>query len=392
LPQQIMGLFVTAHLEAPAAAALRPASLILIPIMVGDFFSLVLNSHGRFVAAAAAPLANALVSTVGLLLWPNPGLAALVWTLLAGSLAQCLVAVAAMARMRLPFPIRTNAASAETRGTLALAAPMLLSAMLVNASAPILQFGAAHLGEGAVAIFGYATRLNGSVSQLLIMGLSTVLLPHFAVLWSRREKDRILLLFRRLVRWTVFAVSYLTVGIFLMGETATKVLFQRGVFDASQTAQVSTAWLVLSLSLFPYVYGTFIAKFCQAIGDARSVLASSAVLFAATAIAGWYGASTGTVRGIAAAYTASFVIMGFYWFAWLGWRIESKVVLRDAAISLFRCALILAPAYAVERWFQPFSASAIVDMLCRGTLYTATALLLFAATRSYSWVMAKHAG
>jgi putative peptidoglycan lipid II flippase len=394
LPRQIMGLFMTAHPEmvASAAAALRPASLILLPLVVGDFLSLVLNSHRRFFAAAAAPLANALVSIAGLLLWPNPDLAALVWTLLAGSVAQCLVVVAALAILRLRFQVWTNAAAAEIRGTLLLALPMFLSAMLVNAAAPILQFGAAHLGDGAVAIYGYATRVNGSISQILIMGLSTVLLPHFAALWSRGDKDEILLLFRRLARWSVLAVAYLTAGIFLMGETATQVLFQRGAFDVAQTAQVSAVWFILSLSLFPYVFGTFIAKFCQATGDARSLLASSITLFASTWVAGWYGATIGTVGGIAAAYTASFVVMGFYWFTWLSWRIRSGPVLRDLAISLFRCALILAPASVAGHWFQPFGDSAVVDLICRGAIYTATALLLFTATKSYSWFLAKNSG
>jgi putative peptidoglycan lipid II flippase len=222
--------------------------------------------------------------------------------------------------------------------------------------------------------------------------LSTVLLPHFASLWALGKKDDIAFLFRRLARWTVLAVAYLTVGIFLMGETATRVLFQRGAFEAPQTAQVSLAWFLLSLSLLPHVFGTFISKFCSATGDARSLLVSSLILFVSTWIAGWYGASTGTIGGIAAAYTVSFLVTGIYWIAWLSQQVHTGPVLRDIAISLFRCALILAPAIAVDYWFRPFSASAIVDLLCRGALYSATALLLFVVTRSYSWFVARNSG
>jgi putative peptidoglycan lipid II flippase len=394
LPRQILSLFMSAHPEmiASAATALRPASMILIPLAVGDFLSLVLNSHRRFFVAAAAPLANATVATLGLLLWPNPDLPALVWTLLAGSAAQCLVVAAGIFNLGLRFPLWTSAAAPDLRRTLLLALPMLPSAMLVNAAAPILQFDAARLGEGAVAIYGYAARLQGSVSQALILGLSTVLLPHFASLWALGKKDDIAFLFRRLARWTVLAVAYLTVGIFLMGETATQVLFQRGAFEAPQTAQVSLAWFLLSLSLLPHVFGTFIAKFCSAMGDARSLLVSSAILFVSTWIAGWYGASTGAIGGIAAAYTLSFLVTGIYWIAWLSQQVRTGPVLGDMAISLFRCALILAPAIAVDYWLRPFSATAIVDLLCRGALYSATALLLFVVTRSYSWFVARNSG
>jgi putative peptidoglycan lipid II flippase len=393
LPRQVMGLFMPAwrpDILTSAAAALQPAALILVPTAIGDFLSLVMNAHRRFFLAAAAPLANALVSIAGLLTWSSPDLAALVWTLLAGSVTQCLVVGAAVYWLRLPFPIWRGNVGVDMRRAVLLALPMLPSAMLVNATAPILQFSAARLGEGAVAIYGYASRLHGSISQILLLGLSTVLLPHFAALWSRGQKDEIILLFRRLARCTLLVVAYLTVGIFLTGETATRVLFQRGAFDAPQTTQVSAAWFILSLSLFPYVFGTFIAKFCQAISDARSLLASSVILFASTWLAGWYGASIGTVGGVAAAYTASFVVMGFYWFPWLSRRIHSRIILRDIAISLFRCALILAPAVAVDRWFPPFTDSPVVDLVSHGTIYSLTCLLLFVATRSYIWFLARN--
>lgn len=392
MPRQIAQLLIPSlrpDTVNSVTAALQPAALILIPIIVGDFLSLVLNVHRRFFVAAAAPIANGLISGAALLLWPSPDLAALVWTLVAGSAAQCLIIVAAVWRMRLRFAIWKGNAAPEIRRALLLALPALPTAMLVNAAPPILQFSAAQLGEGAVAIYGYATRLHGSISQLLMMGLSTVLLPHFAALWSRKQKDEILSVFRRLARCTVLAVAYLTVGIFLMGETAIQILFQRGAFVEAQTVQVNATWFILSLSLFPYVFGTFIAKFCQAVGDARSLLLSSMILLASTWLAVRYSASFGTVGGVAAAFTASFVVMGFYWSAWLSRRIVSGPIFRDIAVSILWCCVILTPAAVIEQWFRPAGVSPIVDLACRGTLYTASALLLFVATRSYGWFLTR---
>jgi putative peptidoglycan lipid II flippase len=124
LPERIMALFMPngqTSMIASAAAALRLSGLILVPIIVGDFIALILNSHGRFFAAALAPLINALVSVLGLWLWPSLNLSALVWTLLLGSLAQCLVVVTALLRVRLNFPIETSVAKGEVRTTLMLA-------------------------------------------------------------------------------------------------------------------------------------------------------------------------------------------------------------------------------------------------------------------------------
>ena len=175
VPEPIMKLFLPpgqGAMVSASAEALKLSGLTLIPIVIGDFLGLVLNGHGRFFAAALAPLANAVVSVLGLRLWPSPDLTALLLTLLAGSLAQGLVIVAALLRTRLTFPLETRSATADVRTTLALALPLLPAMMLSNSVTAIIQFRAAQIGEGAVATYGYASRLHGAMAQVLVMGLS----------------------------------------------------------------------------------------------------------------------------------------------------------------------------------------------------------------------------
>ena len=332
LPERMMALFIPADktkMISSAAAALKLSGLIVVPILLGDFIALILNSHGRFFAAALAPLINAMVSVLGLLLWPTVNLSALVWTLLAGGLAQCFVVVAALLRMRLSFSIGIGTTKGEMSTALMLALPLLPAMILGNSAAAIIQFRAAELGEGAVAIYGYASRLHGALAQVLVIGLSTVLLPHFAALWSRGEKTEIVILFRRLARATILIVAYLSVGIYLMDETATRILFQRGAFDAQRTQQVSWLWTLLSLSLFPHAFGTFIAKFCQALRGAGSILVSSIILFAVTWIVARFGASTGSLGIVAGSVAASFVATGCFWLLWLGRQVQIAPILRD---------------------------------------------------------------
>jgi putative peptidoglycan lipid II flippase len=394
LPERIMALFMPANktaMIASAAAALKLSGLILVPIIFGDFIALILNSHGRFFAAALAPLINAMVSVLGLLLWPTVNLSALVWTLLLGSLAQGFVVVAALLKMHLSLSVETGTTKGEVRTTLMLALPLLPAMMLSNSAAAIIQFRAAELGEGTVAIYGYASRLHGALAQVLVIGLSTVLLPHFAALWSRGEKTEIVILFRRLARWTILIVAYLTVGIYLMDETATGILFQRGAFDAEHTQQVSWLWTLLTLSLFPQAFGTFIAKFCQALRGAGSILISGIILFAATWIVTWFGASVASLGMVSSAVAASAILVTCFWFFWLGRRVQTLPILKDIGIASFRMGLILAPAAAVERWFNPYThdMSAALGLLIRGSLYTFVALSLLIATRSHLWFLAR---
>lgn len=397
LPERIMALFVPngqASMIASAAAALRLSGLILVPIILSDFVALILNSHGRFFAAALAPLVNASVSVLGLWLWSSLDLSALVWTLLLGSLAQCVVVLAALLRVQLNFPIETSLAKAEVRTTLMLALPLLPAMMLGNSAAAIIQFRAAALGEGMVAIYGYASRLHGALMQVLVIGLSTVLLPHFAALWSRNEKTEITILFRRLARCTIPIVGYLTLGIYLMGETATRILFQRGAFDAQHTHQVSWLWVLLSLSLFPHAFGTFIAKFCQALRGAGSILVSGMISFAATWLVTWFGASVASLGIVTLSVAASAVATCCFWFFWLDRRVQISPILRDIGTASIRTGLILVPAIAVERCSSLYTQdlSGTFDLFVRGSFYSLTALLFLVVTRSHRWFLARRPG
>jgi putative peptidoglycan lipid II flippase len=395
LPEWIASIFIPAgQTSVMASEALKLSGLILVPIIFSDFVALILNSHGHFFAAALAPLINALVSVVGLWFWPSLNLSALVWTLLLGSIVQCLVVVVALLRTRLRFPLETSIANAEVRTTLMLAIPLLPAMMLGNSANAMIQFRTAELGEGAVATFGYASRLHGALAQVLVIGLGTVLLPHFAALWSRGEKAEVTILFRRLARCTISVVAYLTVGIYLMGETAAKVLFERGVFSAQHTAEVSWLWILLSLSLFPSAFGTFIAKFCQAVRGARSILASGVISFAVTWWATWYGASVGSLNIVTSAATASFLATCCFWFIWLGRRIQLLPILKDMGVASFRMGLILVPAVAVERWSHVHTDHLpdILDLLIRGSLYSLVVLGLLIVTKSHRWFLAKRPG
>jgi putative peptidoglycan lipid II flippase len=396
-PGPIMTAFLPANQTAmisASAQALKLSGLTLIPIIIGDFIGLILNSHGRFFAAALAPLVNAIVSVIGLRLWPSVDLTVLIWTLLAGSLAQLLVVIAALIEARLTFTAETGAAAIDVRTTLALALPLLPAMLLGNSATAVIQFRAAEIGEGAVAIYGYASRLHSALAQVLVMGLSTVLLPHFAALWSRGEKTQIMLLFRRLARFSVFAAACATLGIWLMGETTTKVLLQRGAFAAQHTEQVARLWFMLSLALFPFAFGTFIAKFCQALRDVGSVLASAAILFATTWIVTWLGASTGSLDVVTGATAASFVATCCFWMFWLGRRIESRAILIDLGQACLRAGLILAPAALAERstTFYATGLPDIVSLLLRASSFAVVAGCILIATRSHRWFLASQPG
>src|SRR3981189_3494930 len=121
-----------------------------------------------------------------------------------------------------------------------------------------------------------------------------------------------------------------------MGETAVRILLERGAFDAQHTQQVSWLWTLLTLSLFPFAFGTFIAKFCQAVRGAGSILVSGIILFAATWFVAWFGAAEASLSIVAGAVAVSAVLVTCFWLFWLGGRIQIVPILSDIGIASFR--------------------------------------------------------
>lgn len=393
LPSPLLSLFMPAGQSgatASAALALKFAGFMLVPIIVGDFIALVLNSHERFFAASLAPLVNALVSSIGLLLWPRANLEALIATLLLGSFSQCLVVIVALLKLPHSSFICGSPPRGEILKTLLLALPLLAATMFSNAVTAIVQFQTAAFGEGAVSLYGYASRLHGALAQVLVIGLSTVLLPHFAVLWSSNRREEILALFRRLARSVLLISAYATLGIYTLGASATRFLLQRGAFDEHQTMQVSWLWALLSLALFPSAFGTFIAKFSQAMRGAGSILLSSTIALFVTWLVARSGASHGNLEVVVSSIAISQLFVTLFWLAWLARQIAVVALLVDIGVSVLRAAVILVPSAGITLWLGTFTRDwpDMVDLLVRGAIYTLAGIVIFAATGSYRWYFA----
>lgn len=370
-----------------AAAALRVTGLTLTPIIVGDFIGLILNSHGRFFAAAFAPLLNAAVSILVLLAWPTSGLTALVWSLLAGTLVQLAAVSVSLASMRLSFSADGQAVKGEIIATLLIALPLLPAIMLSNSAQAILQFRSAGLGEGAIAVLGYAMRLHNALGQIVVTGLGTVLLPYFASLWARGEKDEITLLLRRLTRIGIPLCAYLLGGIYLMGAPTVSVLLKRGAFDVVTANRVADIWTVLTLSLFPFALGTFIAKLCQAMRNSVIILTSGVVSFAAIWIVSLVGAREHSLPLIALATTAAWSATAVYWLLWASWILDVGRIVWDIVNSFWRSAIILTPAVLLDLLLQSKLAgvSPLAAIVLRGSTYTLITAGVMLALGFQSW-------
>ena len=276
----------------------------LIPTAIVEFLCLVLNCHGKFFSASFSHVVNATASTAILLLW-NLSELSLAWSLLFGWFAQLLFIFFAYKKMRLKREIKIQDGIRHVTDILAVMPKILPAAIFINLSQVVLQAFCARLGVGAVSIIGYALKLHVALSQVLIIGVGTVLLPYAADLLSKSNNDKLLGVYRALFRSSLFLAVIILALIQLFGDEAIQLLFQRGQFSSEYTKSVQEQWFFLSLALFPFAISTFIAKIFQAKASAETIVFAAAISFFTTLSVSSFAVYQGSLTILVLSFFAS---------------------------------------------------------------------------------------
>jgi putative peptidoglycan lipid II flippase len=256
------------HAGPDTRLALRSAFALLMlsaPLNAfADGCALLLNAEGRFAAAAGAPLLNVVVGVIVLLAWKSNAIDALVWSLLAGLVAQMLMVMfvirAAGIHLRPQFTLPT--ALPRLLGTVAL--PVLLSMMLGNFVPAFVQTVSARAGTGAVSAMGYASRLHNFLVQAVVMSVSVVLLPHFSRLIAEGKNAELRATLERVFAATLLFAAAALVLVAAGGGTVVQVTLERGHFTSADAQLVAGVWLALTTGLLGATWGIFLARLFQA--------------------------------------------------------------------------------------------------------------------------------
>ena len=230
---------------------------------VADAGALLLNAEGRFAAAAAAPLLNAIVGTIVLVASRGGTVAALVWSLLAGLSAQLLVVMLAIRRagIRLRPQLTLPAIPVHMLGTVAL--PVLLTMVLANLVPAFVQAVSARAGTGAISAMGYAARLHNSLVQAVVLSVSTVLLPRFARLLAQGKhtelRNTLERVFAATLLFSVAALMLVAAG----GPVIVRMLLERGNFNSADAQLVAKVWLALTAGLLGATWFIFLVRLFQ---------------------------------------------------------------------------------------------------------------------------------
>lgn len=262
------------EISAGTTADTTQAVMLSLPILsslialnvVGDSTGYLLAMRHRFAYAAAAPILNGLIGATILAVWPETGLAGLIWGTVLGLAAQVAVCMTALRlsgfRLRGPT-MGFREITPQLRDMFSLGMWILPGVLFANLSASLPPLWIATFGEGANSAFGYAYRLHSSLVQLFVMASSPIILANFSELVAAGNASAL----RKIIRNAAMASMLIGIAgtaiVGTIGGSALQLLFS-GRFDADAATRVAHHWSWLSAGLAFALLGNVFSKLWQA--------------------------------------------------------------------------------------------------------------------------------
>lgn len=248
-------------------------------ISIAAFYGGILNSLGKFSAAAAHPIILNVVMILTVMGWyfldPEGSLLALLClsVILSGALQMAWMWMMAKRQgiiltkkhshlsikatlidmwNTLKNPFQTIL-TPQVRQLLRAMAPGALGAGVMQINLFCDTLFASLLPAGAISYLYYADRLNQLPLSLLGVGISTVLLPALARHFEAKNTDQIHMLQNRALEMTFLFVIPATVGLFVLAQPVISILFERAEFTSVDVIQTARALQAYALGLPAYV-------------------------------------------------------------------------------------------------------------------------------------------
>jgi putative peptidoglycan lipid II flippase len=222
-------------------------------------YGAILNSLGRFFAAAFAPVLLNLVNIAALIplitFWAQDPAGAATWVgmaTMAGGLAQLALVYGAIKRADFVPALRLPRFDPEVRRFWILAVPAILTGGITQINifvGTIIASGA----DNAISILNYADRLYQLPLGIIGIAIGTVLLPELSRhLKGGRETEARATQDQSLLAAMLLSMPAAT-ALIAMAEPIVRVLFERGAFDALATTQTAQALIAFATGLPAYV-------------------------------------------------------------------------------------------------------------------------------------------
>jgi putative peptidoglycan lipid II flippase len=349
----------------------------------------VLNSYDRFAAFAISPFFwNVVIILVLVLLEPafsgDDRIYAYAIGVLVGTVVQ--LAIPAFDLRNTPFRFMRDIdwRNPDVRRVLLLMLPVTISLGLINFNLLINSFFGTLVSDQAPAAIDKAFRIYMLPQGIFSVAVATVVFPTLSRFAARREYDNLRATMANGMRQILLLLVPAAAVVLVLSEPMTRLVYQRGEFDAAQTEVVAEAlfWFAFSLpfnGLFLLLTRTFFSLQRPWVPTAIAGLNLVVTAVVALALYSPFGVG-GIVVGTVVATIASVVAQAIVLRGWLG-GIELGRLIDNAVRVTISAAALAGVSYLV--WYgldDALGRDTIAQIISLGVALAAGFATYFAAT------------
>lgn len=228
----------------------------LVFICLLSLVSGVLNSMGRFAAAAFAPALLNVALVIALLIVPEggqPTVQAMCWAVLAGGVAQLALTWANMVKAGVPLKLRAPRITPGVRELFTLVLPATLAGGTYYISQFFYVYFATRLPEGSLLILGQADRLNQLPLALIGSALGVAILPSVSRAIGRSDEAAAGQVQAQAIELGMLLTIPAAVALAICAGPIATVIFEGGRFTAEDASVTGAVLATLVLGLPAYV-------------------------------------------------------------------------------------------------------------------------------------------
>jgi len=215
----------------------------------------VLNAVDRFAPFAFAPVLFNLSLIVSLLLsgyFETVG-HAMAWGLFAAGILQFLFLWQYAKRASIKITIARPKINADMKKVFRLMGPAVVGAGVVHINLFADLILASFLQKGSISYLYYADRLNQLPLGVVGIAVGTALLPMLSRAMTKEDKSHAQNLFNRSMEYCLLLALPAAAALAVMPLTLITVLFERGAFDAADSAMTSNVLQAYAIGLPAYI-------------------------------------------------------------------------------------------------------------------------------------------
>lgn len=351
---------------AEAARLTRIVLLATVLVAGTDILAAVCQAHGRFFLSGlqGIPFNLAMIGFT-VVLGAQWGGAALATGFVVGSALRLLVQLPAVRAARVRLRPRLRVRDRDFAEVVRLLPGLLLGTALVNVNTLVDRAVGSSQGEGTIAALSFGWRLVTLPYTLLVISLVAALYPTMSALAVPGRRGDLRRVTGRSLGGVLVLLMPIVALLLVLTQPLVRVLLGRGEFDATAVMMTSTAISWFAVALIGVALVEVSSRAFYAVGDSRTPVVLAVLGMAVNVIGDLVLGPLFGVAGIAAATTASFVVVATAQVVALHVR-HQAVDLPSLGRRVLRCAGAAAAAGGAA-WsvtaFRPASTGQIRDDL-----------------------------